>query len=576
MTVAWPLKATPDACRLIAVDVYAEARPWSKSCISWTHGSNSDPTGLRLPASESLVVGRTIVEARDSDLPLEWLETCLREHQDCRIQSSHDEQGLLPSRVIDVGDRGTTELVRLIEPGDAKGLYAALTYRWGNGHIVKTTMSSLERHMDRIDWDTLNQLYKDAVVMTQNMGLRYLWIDSICIVQDSRQDFDREVANMASIYSNAIVTLSAAWAESTDVGLFPERPQYREESFSISSGRTPEIFLSRQRAKELRKFSDDVDNGPLSTRGWTFQERLLSRRLIHFGAHQRHWECLSMRSSEAWASIDGYQGLGIAAPFRADPLRYVYQEKSFESADKTQNNRTIRAWRNLVQVYSKKGLSDPQDKLPAVTGMMKHLEARYHMSFTWGMCFETLFHCLLWSVHKGVRVTPPRSPSWSWASVDGQITFKMPDSPTGTLVESGRLIDVSDRNCWLSARARRVSFRRADENVAEFMSCTTVLETTDGQMLGVGDFDDWSDDWDAICQRYAASQLCVVLLMQETEDGCRSRTYGGDFEIFTPYGLGLVLEVLDSIKALYQRIGFARITDWKLMEQEPLHKLCII
>lgn len=135
--------------------------------------------------------------------------------------------------------------------------------------------------------------------MTRQLGFQYLWIDSLCIVQDSAEDWQCESSRMATIYASSMLTLSASVSTSDDVGFLHARSLEGQQSVSLPyrlNGETQgSYFLSNRSPSD---FDDDATMGALNKRAWTLQERFLSRRSLFFGRDQHHWECQTSRFSE--------------------------------------------------------------------------------------------------------------------------------------------------------------------------------------------------------------------------------------------------------------------------------------
>ena len=185
------------------------------------------------------------------------------------------ERFQLPTRLIDVRVGAEDGIVRLalsemLNPAhDCR--YIALSHCWGADpdKIPKTIRATLVHHQERID--KLTKTFEDAIEVTRQIGVRYLWIDSLCIIQDEATDFERECSQMGLTYARAYCVLSALGAEDGDGGLFIPR-EFPASSISIIQ---VEAMLE----------------GPLSTRGWAFQEHQLSTRIIHFSKSRLIWEC---------------------------------------------------------------------------------------------------------------------------------------------------------------------------------------------------------------------------------------------------------------------------------------------
>ena len=159
------------------------------------------------------------------------------------------------------------------------GQYLALSYRWGTAIITKTLIENLDTHLTSIPAATLSKTFQDAFIITRKLGFHYIWIDSLCIIQDSPEDWTREAMQMVSIYINATLTISASISDSADSGLFyPQITEYTPKlTFrTIQSTAFDNFFIT---SRSVSSFEDDVGKGTLSNRGWCLQERLLSRRI---------------------------------------------------------------------------------------------------------------------------------------------------------------------------------------------------------------------------------------------------------------------------------------------------------
>jgi hypothetical protein len=193
-------------------------------------------------------------------------------------------------------DGGTTNPGNLClhHTGRVPGRYIALSHRWGTYAPLKTTKTTIGIHCEEIIFADLPRTFRDAVIVTRKLGVRYLWIESLCIVQDDPQDWLCESAMMGEIFANSYCTLAATSAEDCNGGLFVPRTMSRSVKLTDSSGNPAITFYSSVEDQ----FERDLHDGELNSRGWVLQERLLSPRIIHFTAVQTFWECGSDRYSE--------------------------------------------------------------------------------------------------------------------------------------------------------------------------------------------------------------------------------------------------------------------------------------
>jgi len=219
-----------------------------------------------------------------------WLRHCDDTHGDygCYTES----QAILPTRVIDVGDGsdGQNYLRLLHTKSSDRGRYVALSHCWGKPDAEErgrncTFKGNLEARCRRINLAELGKTFQDAVKVTRALGQRYLWIDSLCIVQEDTDDWARESMRMAAVFSSAYYVIAATAADGGDSGFLKSPPLTQPVVLSTPSGAP--LYLCRT----IDDFEGDVEDAGLSCRGWVLQERALARRTIHFSAGQTYWEC---------------------------------------------------------------------------------------------------------------------------------------------------------------------------------------------------------------------------------------------------------------------------------------------
>lgn len=213
----------------------------------------------------------------------------------------------LPSRVIGVGPPDGSQHPRLVESRGKMGKYAALSHSWGDAQVLITTNDSLSKRLDQIPVTIMARTFRDAVRVVRTLGFRYLWIDSLCIIQDNKEDWAAEADRMGMVYQNATLTIAAVRATSASSGCFTDfdglwnRPC---RVFSVSpeegscSGRPQPVYAIPHRRQETGYEDTFRHRGPLDTRGWVLQEEVLSRRILAFGISGFTWECLQIDASE--------------------------------------------------------------------------------------------------------------------------------------------------------------------------------------------------------------------------------------------------------------------------------------
>jgi hypothetical protein len=228
----------------------------------------------------------------DPQLAVEWLRYCSENHPQCH----YDSHSRLPKRVLDCSGRSDSTKICLIETeGDHCAEYAALSYVWGSRQPILTLSANIAEHMAGIDITTLPNTLKDAVHVTRAIGLRYLWIDALCIVQDSTNDKATEIGLMNQYYKNAFCVIAATMSEDvmegflkTDVAgplssnipppddITPQADLKHQVPFFSPDGEAGFLFL------EANPTPFDGVFAPLNRRCWALQERLLCPRILRF------------------------------------------------------------------------------------------------------------------------------------------------------------------------------------------------------------------------------------------------------------------------------------------------------
>lgn len=215
----------------------------------------------------------------------EWIRVCNLTHETCRRLNT-DKPGeklvaAMPTRLVDLGNP-----LRLVESGGIKpSPYVALSHCWGKTETLCTTTKSITEFMESMDLNSLPETFRNAIQVTRGIGIRYLWIDSLCIIQDDLDDWEYESAQMEQVFSLAYCTIGASSSRSSVQGFFPNRGPRSCVQLEIPGvGR---LYVCHN----IDNFNLDVDLGELNSRGWVLQERALSRRTIFYTTTQVYWEC---------------------------------------------------------------------------------------------------------------------------------------------------------------------------------------------------------------------------------------------------------------------------------------------
>jgi hypothetical protein len=271
--------------------------------------------------------------------------------------------------------------------------------------------------------------FQHAIHVTKNLGIHYIWIDSLCIIQDSDEDWRREASRMWEVYSNSYCTIAATASSDSHGGLFRDR-----NALSTVPCKVQPAWSSEQNGQYYCVASEswkvEVEDSPLNSRGWVLQERALSPRILHFGNRQLLWECRSLTASEAFPQKLPEAMKTPTVKENFDLLRLANVAANPDTAELSAHD----IWANYVESYSRCHLTYGSDKLVALSGLARliHTHLGENEIYLAGMFKSQLIRLMPWEVginhqNGGTRPTSYRAPSWSWASTDGEINFPKPN-----------------------------------------------------------------------------------------------------------------------------------------------------
>ncbi|KAL2066061.1 hypothetical protein VTL71DRAFT_2132 [Oculimacula yallundae] len=379
---------------------------------------------------------------------------CIHKHSRCREENSRS--GWNPTRVIDVGtvDYPVLRLCDTLH-SDVALAYTTLSHCWGDLKIHKLVDSNIDALMVSIDPSQLTKTFQDAVRITRLLRVQYLWIDSLCIIQGSKKDWDIESLLMGRVYQHGICNIAATSASNGSVGCFFNKNPLLVQPLMVHAtwpkvGERewwdPSAYNHEEAIVTSKLFGGDffvdrggwetvVEEGPLNQRAWVVQERLLAPRTLHFTTEQIYWECRTSTASEAFASrVSGTAGTKIAEVKDAVSETSESQTTSGKlmkwMKEKVENRhstaRDFRVWNQLVMAYTKGNLTQERDKMIAISGLADIFQGKADDEYLAGLWRRALPYQLLWFVENPNLSTRPkdyRAPSWSWASVNGAVGY---------------------------------------------------------------------------------------------------------------------------------------------------------
>lgn len=383
-------------------------------------------------------------DAKVFELIQNWISNCSQGHSACTIFRINSNPGYIPARLIKIRQVWDGPAVlRLIErdqiqPSERSHIeYVALSYCWGENQsiIPRTTTANITRRKLSIPLEELTQTIKDAIDIALKLSKAYLWVDSLCIVQDDSSDLEVHCASMSQVYSNAFCTVAATGAADALQGCFikrnanPQRPCLIEPKNNVTRNYTPSSGGTFAVLPTFREWTESL-KGPLLTRGWALQERELSCRVLHFTADCVVWECRETYASED----DPYQE--VKNMLQDNGLKFRLLDGTVKDRKDRPNDYKFSKWMDLVEEYSSRMLSFKEDKLKAIAGLAEAIKTvQVDDIYLSGLWKRDILRQLLWySAPTNQRQTyspqswPPAPvskeiPSWSWAACDIPIVF---------------------------------------------------------------------------------------------------------------------------------------------------------
>jgi len=329
--------------------------------------------------------------AASMGLAAAWLHECKLKHKIC--QPYTDEPPFLPTRVIYI-DSDESIAPRLFETRSTRGFYATLSYCWGETQKLELKKASYEAFQKTLPVILLARTIQDAIKVTRGLGLKYLWVDALCIIQDSDdEDKPKQLSVMGTIYRNSIITIAAGVGNHADAGIFSNRNARTFRPCAVykldnSNGEPYHVYAELPRM--------DLHRTPLDSRGWIFQEDVLATRTLKFCKEGLFWSCVTCCASEATPVGNGHP-----------PGRFDYRLRSWihfpewnppwvDALDP--RRRYFEDWYEAISHYTSRRIKYESDKLPALAGLATWMSRLRECEYVAGLWKEDLEFGLLWYV----------------------------------------------------------------------------------------------------------------------------------------------------------------------------------
>ncbi|GKT68609.1 heterokaryon incompatibility protein [Colletotrichum tofieldiae] len=520
-----------------------------------------------------------------------WIQNCTSDHLACNVETNAGPWH--PTRLLDLDvPNSNPDMFRVvvtseqrIGPGEP---YTTLSHCWGSAQFLQLKKSTYDEFKKGVKLDRLPKTFREAIQVTRRLGIRFLWIDSLCILQDRDDlvDWLVEAGQMHKVYSHSYCNISAAGAQDSSKGLYFGRdPRLSHtgnvsicvEGLALSTGND---YMDCNIA-DLDFWGNNIGQCPLNTRGWVLQERLLAPRVLHFAKDQLFWECREHVAAECYPdSLPRSLRNGIPANFkRLDPSTrstvLSRQEGNFDDP-----MFYYRAWNSVIMAYSDTRLTKSSDKLIALSGVAKRFATQIDDMYIVGMWRKYLASSLLWKVDHQIQIdgspsTRPatyRAPSFSWASVDGKIIAAPPTDADLLIDVTGVHLDYVSgdttglvKGGYLDVRGRVNPFEMVVKHILELQQLFLMVD-------GIVVKDSQKQDW----ENGPLVHLDVGQKNFDDENDAKTLYYMPTQKQRMPneHVSYLLLVALDDDRNMFRRIGVAVTTEAAEIEilDRPTHR----
>lgn len=494
----------------------------------------------------------------------ERLEIC-EQHEECRepgpfrllIRDGVEPRN--PTRLLRIkGDSVNQRVILTRTMDEVRYLYVALSHCWGSNEeaskIPVTTEDNFEERQARgVKVAELTRTFREAVDLTVRLGMEFIWIDSLCIIQDNKEDWENECPNMGNIYGRANLVIGAAHAKDGQEGLYHAREAPHRIEF-VSPGGHPvkanvkAMCLPVSQDTILEQVHDVWKKGeqfwtaghlPLMNRAWAFQERMLARRIVYFTPSELVWECRREASCECGDLQDPRSAFPEFGPGRSLKTKYQHVVSWGSDSERTQ------FWHNITAQFSARQITYHEDRLPALASIARQIDmpgiSKKYICGLWrdNMRYELLWWSEFQANHPAfidnthTRSTNQHIPSWSWLSIEGRVstwgccikpliiindvsyTLTTQDQygpcKEATLSVTGRTVRVDAYLEQVSAQSKMHIAKQGGTDMYMVLADTNPLEYTESELKS-------SDILVLIWSLYSGGHIWCMVVRRDTND----------------------------------------------------------
>ncbi|KAH7380555.1 heterokaryon incompatibility protein-domain-containing protein [Phaeosphaeria sp. MPI-PUGE-AT-0046c] len=490
---------------------------------------------------------------RSLNLAAWWLQNCRNSHPECQSRRATEQ---LPTRLLNL----TEHRLRICSGADlpASSRYASLSHCWGSKRYLSLTNNNLASLYVDIPMTKLSQTVIDAIKIARCLGLEFLWVDTLCIIQDDSEDWSHESSLMSAVYGGSDLNIAASSAKDGSEGCFFDIPEVSRCDVEIEVDAVP----YRYEVVPSGYVNMHIDQAPLQRRGWVLQERMLSRRVLHFTRSELFWECYHGQASETFPQEEPTSVL--AGSLQKKPLR-------------------LSMWPSIVAAYSCCQLTYATDKFVAISGLARHIQGQHQLrdEYYAGMWRTHLEFQLCWYVsdHEVGSETSYDTyiaPTWSWASQPRPVATEVWDLSadrfelwaTAICVDINHVTEnifgaVSDAKLYMSCKllARISSLPEESEVINDD---TKRDATNDGDVKDKSGVTDENGhhlmEFSLFHLDHSITQYAVSFMLDTTNNSTSDASSNSRFALpiieQDDMVFGIVLEPSHTGQGIYTRVGF--------------------
>lgn len=379
-----------------------------------------------------------------------YLSACIGNHDTHHSECSYPGTIAAPLRLLNISNENT---IHLEETDNQDVPYVILSYCWGPAKVVfdaRTDIANLPERLKGFKTDTLPRTLQDSIAIAHRLGASHIWIDALCIVQDSGE-WIYESVRMMQYYEMAQFTIVPIDSSGAEKGFLRNRPPWVDDVIKWK-GSLSHLHVSFPSSNKVED-AGPATSSPWASRGWTFQERLLSSRLVFIGNDEVMFRCRA-----------GWGKHGSLVPITLESLGSYFLPLSPAHAARSNDWNSVEMtrdkWYQILGEYSQRSLTKQSDKLIALSGITSKINQLLgnQEKYLDGHWESDLWHGLTWR-RVPVRRRPSwptvksdEFPSWSWCCMNQPLVWQ-----DGTAsVDNVRLIEVVRQGTSTDEKVRKL------------------------------------------------------------------------------------------------------------------------